>query len=298
MALVMVLVVTPALFPLNMLISRLIAGWLPPVQFTFWRWLFTAIFAGLLVLPQVRTSLPIIRREWLRLLILGAIGMSLCGVSAYEAGHTTSTANIALIYASSPVMMVALEWMFGKARLVWAQSAGIVLCLLGVMAIITRGDAGMLARMNFVAGDLWALSGAVGWALYSYLLRHMRTELPFAVRLPALCATGTVAVAPFALIEWSSGVELVWSIQAVGMLTLTVVVASYLSYVAYAKLQRMTSVAFAGLAVYVAPVYAALYGWLFVNEALSGYHLIGAAMILAGIWLASRQVAPAREAAA
>ena len=161
-------------------------SWLPPVQFTFWRWLFTALFAGLIAAPLVKASLPVIRREWPRLTVLGAIGMSLCGVSAYEAGLTSSTANIALIYASSPVMMVGMEWLFGKARLSLVQSIGIALCLFGVMAIITRGDWGVLARMQFVIGDLWALSGGIGWALYSYFLRYMPSELPFAVRLPAL----------------------------------------------------------------------------------------------------------------
>lgn len=187
----MVLVVTPALFSLNMLISRLVAGWLPPVNLTFWRWFLTALFAGALVFPQIQKSLPILRREWPRLLLLGSIGMSLCGLSAYQAGHTTSTANIALIYASSP-------------------------------------------------------------------------GLPLTPK-------------------------------SLAMLALIVVVASYASYVAYALLQRMSSISFAGLAVYVSPFYAAFYGWLFVNESLQGFHLIGAAMVLARVWLASRHAGEREE---
>jgi drug/metabolite transporter (DMT)-like permease len=287
-ALLMVLVVTPALFSLNMLISRLVAGWLPPVNMTFWRWLLTALFAGALVIPQIIESLPILRREWRRLLLLGSIGMSVCGLSAYEAGHTTSTANIALIYASSPVMMVMMEWLCGKGRLSTVRCAGIALCVMGVLAIVARGDPGSLARMNFVVGDLWALSGAIGWAAYSYLLKYMPTELKFSVRLPALCAGGALAIAPFALIETFSTGGLPLSKESVAMLAFTVVVASYASYIAYAALQRMTSVSFAGLAVYVSPFYAALYGWIFVNESLQGFHLFGAGMVLAGVWLASR----------
>ena len=287
-ALWMVLLVTPALFSLNMLVSRLVAGWLPPVNLTFWRWFLTALFAGALVIPGIVKSLPVIRREWARLLLLGAIGMSLCGLSAYEAGHTTSTANIALIYASSPVMMVLLEWAFGKSRLNTAQGAGIGMCLLGVLAIVARGDLGILARMSFVTGDLWSLSGAIGWAAYSYLLQHMPSELEFSVRLPALCAAGAIAIAPFALMETLSTGGLPLTLKSLAMLGFIVVIASYASYVAYAALQRMTSVSFAGLAVYVSPFYAAFYGWLFVDESLQGFHLIGAAMVLAGVWLASR----------
>ena len=290
----MVLVVTPALFSLNMLISRLVAGWLPPVNLTFWRWFLTALFAGALAYVQIGRYLPVLRREWPRLLLLGSIGMSLCGVSAYKAGETTSTANIALIYASSPVMMALLERIFRNTRLGGMQIAGIALCLLGVSAIVSRGDVGFLSHLSFVTGDLWSLSGAVGWAAYSYLLRHMPSELPFSVRLPALCAGGAVAIAPFALVETLTSGGLPWTPGSVAMLALTVIGASYASYIAYAALQRMTSVSFAGLAVYVSPFYAALYGWLFVNESLQGFHLVGAVMVLAGVWLAGKQV-PQRE---
>ena len=297
MAMWMVLLVTPALFSLNMLISRLVAGWLPPVNLTFWRWFLTALFAGAIAGFQLVASLPVMRREWRRLLVLGAIGMSVCGLSAYKAGETTATANIALIYASSPVMMAVLEWVFRKNRLGLVQCAGIGLCLAGVLAIVCRGDPAMLVHLNFVTGDLWALSGAVGWALYSYLLRHMPTELPFATRLPALCMGGAVAIAPLAFLETMTTGGMPWSLKAAAMLALTVVVASYASYIAYAALQRMTSVSFAGLAVYVSPFYAALYGWLFVNESLRGFHLAGAVMVLAGVWIAGRQ-APVRVAGA
>ncbi len=288
MALWMVLVVTPALFSLNMLISRLVAGWLPPVNLTFWRWFLTALFAGALVLPGIVRSLPVLRREWPRLLLLGAIGMALCGVAAYMAGHTTSTVNIGLIYASAPVMMVLMEWGLGKDRLRAAQIGGIALCVLGVLAIVCRGDPRAFAQLNFVAGDLWALAGAIGWALYAYLLRHMPSELDFSVRFPALCAGGALAIAPFALIEGLSTGGLPFTRESIAMLALIVIGASYASYVAYAALQRMSSVSFAGLAVYVSPFYAALYGWLFVNESLQLFHLAGAVMVLAGVWFASR----------
>ena len=297
-ALWMVLVLTPALFSLNMLISRLVAGWLPPVQLTFWRWFLTALFAGAWVIPQIRETLPVLRREWRRLLLLGSIGMSVCGLSAYEAGHTTSTANIALIYASSPVMMVIMEWLRGKERLGTTQGIGVALCLAGVLGIVARGDPRVLANMTFVTGDLWALSGAVGWAAYSYLLRYMPTELGFSVRLPALCFGGAVAIAPFAAVEALGTGGFPFSMDSMAMLALTVLFASYASYISYAALQRMTSVSFAGLAVYVSPFYAALYGWLFVNESLRGYHLFGAAMVLAGVWMASRQGAPVKSLSA
>ena len=73
-----------------------------------------------------------------------------------------------------------------------------------------------------------------------------------------------------------------------GLLALTVFFASYGSYVLYARLQQMAGVAFAGLAIYLTPLFAALYGWMFVGESLRSYHLAGMLLVLCGVWLAGR----------
>ena len=42
-------------------------------------------------------------REYLQMLALGGLGMWICGAFVYEAAFSTSSANIALIYAVTPV---------------------------------------------------------------------------------------------------------------------------------------------------------------------------------------------------
>jgi drug/metabolite transporter (DMT)-like permease len=39
---------------------------------------------------------------------------------------------------------------------------------------------------------------------------------------------------------------------------------------------------------YLTPVYTALLSWLLLGEAIRGYHLAGAVLVLGGVWLASR----------
>ena len=102
-----------------------------------------------------------------------------------------------------------------------------------------------------------------------------------------------MAAAPFALGEWAAGRRFEFSAASAGLLALTVLFASYGSYVLYARLQQMAGVAFAGLAIYLTPLFAALYGWMFVGESLRGYHLVGMCLVLCGLWLAGRT--PSRQ---
>ena len=277
------LFVAPAMFAANILVARLAAGWLPPLALTFWRWFFTAALACALAAGAVRASWPAMKREAPASFLLGAIGMTLCGAAAYLAGEHTSAVNIGLIYAGSPVVMVLLAHAFLHEPLGALRITGIVLCIAGIVAIVARGDLATLRDLAVNRGDVWALAGSLGWAVYSFLLRRLKTELDVTVRFAWLCVAGAAAAAPFALGEWAAGKRF----------ELAVFFASYGSYVLYARLQHMAGVAFAGLAIYLTPLFAALYGWMFVGESLRSYHLVGMFLVLCGVWLAGRS--PSRQ---
>jgi drug/metabolite transporter (DMT)-like permease len=279
---------TPAMFAANILVARLAAGWLPPLGLTFWRWFFTALVACAVAASALRASWPAMKREAPASFLLGAIGMTLCGAAAYLAGEHTSAVNIGLIYAGSPVVMVLLAHAFLHEPLGALRVTGIGLCIAGIVAIVARGDPATLRGLDVHRGDLWAIAGSLGWAVYSFLLRRLKSALDVTVRFAWLCVGGAVAAAPFALGEWAAGKHFEFSAASAGVLALTVFFASYGSYVLYARLQQMAGVAFAGLAIYLTPLFAALYGWLFVGELLHGYHLAGMCLVLCGIWLAGR----------
>lgn len=134
------LFVTPALFCSNMLTARAVHDVFPPVALAFWRW--TATFA--LLLPFTATALWRYRwtivSEWVDFVILGALGMGVCGAFVYIAADTTSATNIGLIYAATPILIVILARLFYGEALTLLQGAGILLSLTGVIAIICRGD--------------------------------------------------------------------------------------------------------------------------------------------------------------
>ena len=62
-----------------------------------------------------------------------------------------------------------------------------------------------------------------------------------------------------------------------------------LSYGAYSYLQRELGASRTAMMLYLAPVYGALRAWAVLGEGPGWYHLVGAAMILPSIWLASRR---------
>lgn len=285
----MLLFVVPALWSTNYVIARLADGVIGPHALALGRW----ALAALLMLPFVWRPLLGDRQAWLRewrhLLVLGALGMYVCGAWVYVAAHTTTATNIALIYAITPV---AIAWLSAKMlheRLRRSQQAGVALALAGALYVVARGDPTVLLQMRFAPGDFWIMAAAASWTAYSVLLRKWPSSLGPAERLVAIIAGGLVLLLPAAIIEASLSPQPPLGWQALGLVVLAAVVPGVASYGAYSFLQRELGAARTALMLYLAPVYGALGAWWMLGERPGWHHAVGALLILPSIWLATRR---------
>ncbi|MGD1876332.1 MAG: DMT family transporter [Kiloniellaceae bacterium] len=286
------LFIAPALFASNMLTARATHDLFPPVALAFWRW--SATFC--LLLPFTATTLwrhrAAIVTEWRDVLVLGALGMGCCGAFVYIGADTTSATNIGLIYAASPILIVVLARMFYNEPLGLLQGGGILLSLAGVIAIVCRGELAVLTSLSFAPGDLWIVAAMAAWAVYAILLRHRPSALPMMARFATIVAGGVLILLPFTVAEGLGGALPDWhdgrSFLTVGFLA---VFASFGAYQVYAIVQRSLGAGPTSLLMYLIPVYNGGLAYLLLGEALHGYHLIGAALVLPGIFLATRKAA-------
>jgi drug/metabolite transporter (DMT)-like permease len=287
------LLVTPAMSCSNMLAARWIAGDVPPVALAFWRWTLTF----LLLLPFVAGDLfrhrSDLRREWRGLLVLGALGMGICGAPVYIAAQTTTATNIGLIFAVSPIVVALLARLLWGERLTPQRIAGIVLCLAGMLAVVLRGEPSALVRLALTVGDFWALLATLGWALYSILLKQNRSALPVTPRLAAITFGGDLVMLPFLAAETALVGPPPLTAQTLGVIVFVALVPGLCSYLAYSRLVAQLGPSRTSLQVYLTPLYTALLAWLLLGEQLRLYHLVGGALILPGLFLATRASAPA-----
>jgi drug/metabolite transporter (DMT)-like permease len=282
------MVIAPAMFCGNMVVGRATAGFIPPVALAFWRW--TLVF--LLMLPLVHRSLRHhrydIRRELPDLLLLGALGMGVCGAFVYIGAATTTATNIGLIYAASPVIIILIgRFAFGEAmsRL---QGAGVALALTGVLVIVLKGDILGLTRLAFVPGDLWIMASSCAWAAYSVLLRHRPTALPLMPRLAAIAACGALVMLPFVVWESLSGRVLHADLPTLGAILFLAVVPGFGAYQSHAYITRVLGASLTGLLNYLTPLYNMALSFLLLGETLHPYHIAGTVLVLAGLGLTTR----------
>ncbi|MBM3367509.1 MAG: DMT family transporter [Betaproteobacteria bacterium] len=282
------LMLAPMLWSANMLVARWSADWFPPHALAFWRWLVALapmlVICGAVLWRRRAEALA----EWRDLLLLGALGMWVCGAFVYIASATTSATNIGLIYAGVPVLVMLLSAAIFRERLHAVQVAGAAVALVGVLAIIVRGDVRFLLSLDFTVGDLWTLAAACCWAIYSVLMRYRPSRLDPFLRLTAVTIAGVLILAPLTLAEAivTGSPPLEWRSLAAALIV--GLLPGFGAYQAYSWLLREVGAARSSLVLYLTPVYTALLSWLLLGEAIRSYHLAGGVLVLGGVWLASR----------
>jgi drug/metabolite transporter (DMT)-like permease len=283
------LFVTPALWSANYLVARSAPGVIEPHALALLRW----SIAFMVMLPfawvELRDRWPDWGREWKDLLLLGALGMWICGAFVYIGGRTTPAVNISLIYASSPVLIAAASAIWFQDRLKPLQWVGAALALAGMLLIVAKANWETFVHLSFTVGDAWIVGAVLAWTAYSLLLKNRRTCLGVFSRSTAITLGGVIVLIPFTLMETSvMGLahQLTWKALWLGIVA--AILPGLGAYQAYAFMQKELGAAKTGLVLYLGPLYAAVTAWAVLGEQPQWFHLFGAALILPGVYLASR----------
>jgi drug/metabolite transporter (DMT)-like permease len=281
--------VAPALWSANYLVARWAPGAIAPHMLALCRWSVAAALLGAFCWREIAAKREHVRRESLRFLVLGALGMWICGAFVYIGARHTTAINIGLLYAVSPVLIALVSALWMHERFGAWQWAGVALALGGVMHIVIKGQWQALGALAANPGDAWIALCVVAWTVYSLLLRIWTSAFGALARLTLIACAGVLVLLPFTLIEslWWWPSTLSW--KSVALVLVAALLPGAGAYGAYSFMQRVLGAARVGVVLYLAPLYAALAGWVVLGEPIEPFHLAGAALILPGIWLASRR---------
>jgi drug/metabolite transporter (DMT)-like permease len=273
----------------NLVVARGGVEFVPPISLAFWRW--TIVF--LILLPFTYLSLKrnymIIQKEYKKLFFLGAMGCGVCGAFPFLAGQTTTVANMGIIYTSSPIFIILISALFFKEKITLTKVIGLVACLIGVFAIIIKGDLELLINLKFTIGDLWMLAAAIGWALYSIYLFYWKTELEIFQRFTLVAFFGAVSLFPFYIGEEIYFQRTVFNNEFYLWTIFAAVSPGIIAFTLYTLAQKQLGASLTGFTLYIFTVYAAIYGYILFDEQLENYHYLGTVLVFFGVYLAKKK---------
>jgi drug/metabolite transporter (DMT)-like permease len=281
--------IAPALWSVNYLVARWAPGVIAPHMLALGRWSVAALLLGAFCWREIAAKREHVRREGPQLLVLGVLGMWICGAFVYIGARHTTAVNIGLLYAVSPVLVALASALWMHERFGALQWGGVALSLAGVTHIVIKGQWQSLGALAINPGDAWIALCVVAWTVYSLLLRAWPSAFGALARLTLIACGGVLVILPFAVIEalWWWPSTLSW--KSVALVLAAALLPGAAAYGAYSFMQRVLGAARVGTVLYLGPLYAALAGWLVLGERIEIFHFAGAALILPGIWLASRK---------
>jgi drug/metabolite transporter (DMT)-like permease len=288
----LLLSLTSLFWAANWVVGRAMRNDIPPIAMGFWRWAIALAILLPFAAPELKSKWRVVSANWQTLTLLGLLGAVVFNTLIYVGLQYTAATNGVLFNSISPILIILLSWVIARERISTLQTCGVLLSLVGVLAIVARGDFAALAAFHFNRGDMWLIAAMLLWATYTIVLRRRPPELSAMGFLAAMLLLSLPFLLPFYM--WEFGERGGFSLKpaTVAALAYYGTFPSIIAYLFWNRGVAQVGPNKAGLFVHLMPVFGALLSVIFLGERLFAYHYAGAALIFSGIWLTTRRVKP------
>jgi drug/metabolite transporter (DMT)-like permease len=271
-----------------------------PVAFTGLRVVTVAIFLAIWALSrgtpagrskdngttQRRTGwkLPVNTRDLWRLLFLGVIGNGLYQLFFVHGVARTRAGNAALIVGAAPAFIALASRARGLERVKRMTLAGIALSVLGV-ALVIVGSARPTSGQTTLLGSVLVFFGVLSWTLYTVLLQPY-TKRVDVVNLSAITMVG--GAVPLLIASTPAIVATDWAHIGMGgwlALLYSSIISMGVAYIFYYRGLRLLGPTRTAVYTNLQPIIALLVAWAFLGENPTIFQGVGAATIIAGVFL-------------
>lgn len=283
-----VLAVMPLFFVSNLIIGRPAVDTVAPWTLATLRWSLACLVLAPFALPAAREHWhTLVALRW-RIVLLGFLGMWICGGIVYVALVYTTATHGTLIYTASPAVVVLLQAVLARRPMPLAQLLGVVFAIAGVFVIVLEGDPAAIFRHSFNIGDLLFVGAAIAWAVYSLLLKNSALQtIPTLTLFFMIALAGAVLLLPCMIAEIVLYGGFPTTANAWASIAGIVIFASVLSFSAYQYGIKAVGPAITSIFLYLLPCYGIALAAVFLGERIHAYHGVGLLLVLGGIALAT-----------
>ena len=238
----------------------------------------------LLAVAAARHTLP--RRDWSqwrKFLWLGLIGHAVpFFLISWGTGFVPSGVSGLLMGAIPLILIIMAHYTLPDEPLTRAKALGFVLGFIGIACLLNPDDLKNFSLSGgALMGEIAIIVACICYAIHSVSARRLGFEAPLAqasgvmVSGAAFATALALAHAPHGLSDQPASVW--WAVIGLGILPTAIA-----TLLMYRALERVGA-SFVSTSNYLVPVYAVVFGWLVLGEALDWRILAALAFILTGI---------------
>ena len=262
----------------------------PPMSLVFVRW----SLVWLLLLPftykEIIKYKEVIFKNLPLLLFLALTSVGLFNSFTYLSLVYTQVINASLFNTAIPAIIILLCFIFKIEKTNKYQILGLIISVLGILSIITKLNLEILLSLSFNKGDLIMIGGVISWGLYSSFLKKKKFTLPLLSLVHVLCTFGLIFIFPQFIFEFSQGQRINFNIELIYILIFLALFPSIGSYYCWAGAVSIIGANRAGIFLSLIPLFSTIMAIFFYNEQFKFFHLIGAILIIIGLFLSNKEI--------
>lgn len=260
----------------------------PPFSLAFFRFLI-ASFVIYGVMYKYETKDYTLRKKDLPIYVsLGLIGMFGYHVLFFISLKYTSAVNASMIAATNPLMTTVLASFLIKERLGIKKILSILLSLSGVMLVITGGSIEVIQSFGYNIGDLIMIIAVLCWAVYSVMVKRVVDNYSPLILTTYSFIVCTIALVPFVIYEkpltYMRNTSLVGWVAVIYMAIFPSVIGYLIQQVSIKSIGASRTSIFINLV----PVFSIILSTIFLNESITSIKVVGALLIIAGVYSINR----------
>ena len=263
---------------------------IPPLTLVFYRWSLVWIILLPFTYKEIIKYKDTILNNLPLLFFLGLTSVGLYNSFTYLSLVHTQVINASLFNTAIPAIIILLCFLFKIEKTNKFQILGLVISACGILVIITKLKLDILLSLNFNKGDLIMIGGVLTWGIYSTLLKKKQFTLPLLTLVHVICSFGLISVFPQFLYEFSNGQIINFDINVVYTLIFLALFPSIGSYYCWAGAVSIIGANRAGISLSLIPLFSTIMAIVFYGEQFKFFHLIGAILIILGLFLSNKEI--------
>ena len=263
---------------------------IPPNTLAFLRWSLVWIILFPFTYKELFKLKENIKQNLTLFSILGITSVCIFTSFTYNALNYTQVINASLFNTAIPVTIILVCFLLKIEKTNIFQISGLLISVLGILAIITRLDLNILLSLNFNKGDLFMIGAIIAWGIYSAYLRKQTFNVSLLTLVHIICTFGLIFLLPLFIMDVVQGETIEMSSNLFYILIYIAVFPSIGSYYCWAGAVSIIGANRAGIFLSLIPLFSTIFAILFFNEKFLFFHLIGSILIILGLFLSNKKI--------
>jgi drug/metabolite transporter (DMT)-like permease len=272
----------------NFIIARYLFEKIPPVSLAFYRWATALIILIPFSYKSFIAEWRIVKQSLVYLFWTSLTGISLFNTLIYVGAHHTTAVNLSLIgTTTTPLFAIILARIFLDEKIGLSKTFGMIVCITGILYLLSKGNLHNLIHLKFSEGDLWALAAAISFSVYTTMVKKKPAGISTINFLFTSFLLGTLLLIPFFIRELVHTSPVKWDGEIGASVIYLGLGASVICFLAWNMAIHKLGAGRTALFGNLIPVFSSIEALFILNEQFNLYHIISMILVFAGLLIAN-----------